>query len=42
MRGWVIKNPIILADNGPFPVTLTCHNCNTKFEFTQDEVKAIL
>lgn len=31
-----------LAEKGPFPVRLTCHNCNTDFEFTQEEVRRVL
>ena len=31
-----------LAANGPFPLKTTCHNCNSVYEFTQDEVKSLL
>jgi molecular chaperone Hsp33 len=30
-----------LRDNGPFPVQMRCHNCNTPYEFSREEVEAI-
>ncbi len=31
-----------IAQNGPFPVQICCHNCNTKYSFDQDEVQVVL
>ncbi len=28
-----------IRDNGPFPLRTTCHNCNTTYEFTREEVE---
>jgi len=28
-----------IRDNGPFPVRTTCHNCNTTYEFSQEEIE---
>jgi molecular chaperone Hsp33 len=30
-----------LRDNGPFPVEMRCHNCNTRYEFSRDEIGEI-
>lgn len=30
-----------LRDNGPFPVQMRCHNCNTPYEFSREEVREI-
>jgi molecular chaperone Hsp33 len=30
-----------LRDNGPFPVQMRCHNCNTAYEFSREEVQEI-
>ena len=30
-----------LRDNGPFPVQMNCHNCNTPYEFSREEVLEI-
>jgi molecular chaperone Hsp33 len=30
-----------LRDNGPFPVQMRCHNCNTPYEFSREEVLEI-
>jgi molecular chaperone Hsp33 len=30
-----------LRDNGPFPVQMRCHNCNTPYEFSREEVQEI-
>ncbi|MBA4367366.1 MAG: Hsp33 family molecular chaperone HslO [Desulfobacterium sp.] len=30
-----------LSENGPFPMELICHHCNTKYYFSQQELKAI-
>ena len=30
-----------LAQNGPFPMELVCHHCNTKYDFSQEELQAI-
>ena len=30
-----------LYENGPFPVTTVCHNCNTSYSFTKKELKTI-
>lgn len=30
-----------LRDNGPFPVQMRCHNCNTAYEFSREEIQAI-
>lgn len=30
-----------LADNGPYPVQIRCHNCNTCYDFEQEELKEI-
>ncbi len=30
-----------LAENGPFPVQVRCHNCNTCYDFDQTELEAI-
>jgi molecular chaperone Hsp33 len=27
-----------LAENGPFPVQIRCHNCNTCYDFDQAEL----
>ena len=27
-----------MAENGPFPTVLTCHNCNTSYHFEQPEL----
>ena len=29
-----------MAENGPFPTVLTCHNCNTSYSFAEHEVMA--
>ncbi|MFH2065296.1 MAG: Hsp33 family molecular chaperone HslO [Pseudomonadota bacterium] len=31
-----------LAQNGPFPMELTCHHCNTRYHFSRQELKEIL
>ncbi len=31
-----------LAEHGPFPVELRCHNCNSNYRYKKDEIKAIL
>lgn len=31
-----------MAANGPFPVDIRCHNCNTLYKFNQDEIRSIL
>ncbi|MDA8139846.1 MAG: Hsp33 family molecular chaperone HslO [Desulfobacteraceae bacterium] len=31
-----------LAHNGPFPVEIRCHNCNTSYAFLQGEIEKIL
>lgn len=31
-----------MAQNGPFPVQIRCHNCNTSYSFDQQAVKRIL
>lgn len=28
-----------ILDKGPFPVTTTCHNCNTVYTFTEDDIR---
>ena len=30
-----------LRDNGPFPVEMRCHNCNTPYEFSREEIEEI-
>ena len=30
-----------IAENGPFPLILTCHNCNTAYEFSKEQVTSI-
>jgi molecular chaperone Hsp33 len=30
-----------LRDNGPFPVQMRCHNCNTAYEFSREEIEEI-
>jgi molecular chaperone Hsp33 len=30
-----------LRDNGPFPIQMRCHNCNTPYEFSREEVQEI-
>ena len=30
-----------LAQNGPFPMELVCHHCNTKYHFSREELQAI-
>jgi molecular chaperone Hsp33 len=31
-----------ISKNGPFPVEIRCHNCNTKYAFDQAEVQGVL
>lgn len=31
-----------LAENGPFPVKVTCHNCSSTYEFSKGELEALL
>ncbi len=31
-----------MAENGPFPVRTVCHNCNSDYEFSRDEIQALL
>lgn len=31
-----------ISDNGPFPVVTTCHNCNTRYEFSKEEIESML
>lgn len=31
-----------LHEHGPFPVQVTCHNCNSTYEFSQSEIDEIL
>jgi molecular chaperone Hsp33 len=31
-----------MAANGPFPVKIRCHHCNTTFEFSQEQIRKIL
>ncbi len=31
-----------MAVNGPFPIQIRCHHCNTSHDFSQEEIKAIL
>ncbi len=30
-----------MAENGPFPIEIRCHYCNTTYDFTKDEITAI-
>lgn len=30
-----------LRDNGPFPIQMRCHNCNTPYEFSREEIREI-
>ncbi len=30
-----------MAENGPFPLILTCFNCNTSYSFDRDQIQAI-
>jgi molecular chaperone Hsp33 len=30
-----------IRDNGPFPVELRCHHCNTRYTFTRDDILKI-
>ena len=30
-----------LRDNGPFPIEMRCHNCNTLYEFSREEIEVI-
>jgi molecular chaperone Hsp33 len=30
-----------LRDNGPFPLQMRCHNCNTSYDFSREEVQEI-
>jgi molecular chaperone Hsp33 len=30
-----------LRDNGPFPIAMRCHNCNTTYEFSREEMEEI-
>jgi molecular chaperone Hsp33 len=30
-----------LRDNGPFPTEIRCHNCNTPYTFSREEIEAI-
>jgi molecular chaperone Hsp33 len=30
-----------LRDSGPFPLLVRCHNCNTPYEFSREEVEEI-
>jgi molecular chaperone Hsp33 len=30
-----------MADNGPFPVQIRCHNCNSSYDFDQDSLHAL-
>ena len=30
-----------MAANGPFPVQIRCHHCNTTYDFTQKDVEAL-
>lgn len=30
-----------MAANGPFPVQIRCHHCNTSYDFTQEDVQAL-
>jgi molecular chaperone Hsp33 len=30
-----------LHDNGPFPVQMRCHNCNTPYEFSREAIQEI-
>ena len=31
-----------IANEGPFPVELCCHNCNSTYRFSKEDIKAIL
>ncbi len=31
-----------MAQNGPFPVVTTCHNCNTTYEYSKEDIQFIL
>jgi molecular chaperone Hsp33 len=31
-----------IAKNGPFPVEILCHNCNTAYRFTEEEMQAFI
>ena len=31
-----------MAENGPFPVEIRCHNCNTNYTFDQTEIQRVL
>jgi molecular chaperone Hsp33 len=31
-----------IKENGPFPLELTCLNCNSKYEFSKDEIQDLL
>lgn len=35
------KDRTDLKENGPFPMNIHCHNCNTAYQFSESEIKAI-
>ena len=35
------KDTCEIIENGPFPVELRCHNCNTKYYFEKEEIEQI-
>lgn len=44
--GWISSLPwedlADMAENGPFPVRTTCHNCNSVYEFSRKEIRDML
>jgi molecular chaperone Hsp33 len=46
IAGYITMLPINdlmdMTENGPFPLRTRCHNCNTEYEFTKEELQAML
>jgi molecular chaperone Hsp33 len=45
IRGLLMMLPIDelkdIRENGPFPLELRCHNCNTKYQFSRESIAKI-
>ncbi|MCG8566894.1 MAG: Hsp33 family molecular chaperone HslO [Desulfobacterales bacterium] len=42
LKGLAPEDRKDIAENGPFPLELRCHHCNTVYRFTQEAIKELL
>ncbi|MDC7220123.1 MAG: Hsp33 family molecular chaperone HslO [Spirochaetales bacterium] len=42
LKGLKAEEKKDIRENGPFPLEICCHNCNTKYQFSQEELQTLL